>query len=268
MYRFHAEKFVDISNKLGKAYSFLLNLNDAEIEIDGKFQFAKMFDEMSSLCKSIGLGMSVKQAEKLSKMFRKSKINVQETSAALDELNSRIYDELSSYLVLVIRQANADYYEQVNLFGDEVFNNFASANFDIEEAGKCLATERHTACVMHLQRVLEVGLKAYGKLLAVTYLSPQPSWGEVLRLTGEEIRERNNRHSPKNWNSKEEKEFCEGIQPFLVAVKNAWRNTSMHADKVYNEEIAKEIFDAVRGFMRHLAEHLNEKGKFRKNRKK
>ncbi len=114
---------------------------------------------------------------------------------------------------------------------------------------------------MHLQRVMEVALKSYGFLLGLP-LSNQPSWGEVLRLTGEEIRERNDKKYAKIWCSTEEQEFCEGLQPLLFSVKNAWRNTSMHADKKYTEEEAEYIFDAVKGFMRHIAAHLDETGVF------
>jgi hypothetical protein len=104
--------------------------------------------------------------------------------------------------------------------------------------------------------------------LNITYKTPQPSWGEVLRLTGGEIRDRNDKTKPNAWKSNEEKQFCEDIQPFLVAVKNAWRNTSMHADKMYTEQLAEEIYNAVKAIMRNLAEQLNENGKFRKKKKK
>jgi hypothetical protein len=36
----------------------------------------------------------------------------------------------------------------------------------------------------------------------------------------------------------------------------------MHADKVYDSERAEDIYNSVRGFMRHLAEHLDEAGNF------
>jgi hypothetical protein len=53
-----------------------------------------------------------------------------------------------------------------------------SASFDIEEAGKCLAFDRGTATVMHLMRVLEVGLKALAKVLQIAYA---PSWDSYIK---------------------------------------------------------------------------------------
>jgi hypothetical protein len=192
-------------------------------------------------------------------------------AARVPNLQDRIRDELSLSLFMQIPYSKASYYEDTYLFGEDVFNKFPSANLDIEEAGKCFATARYTACVMHLQRVLEIGLKSYANCLGVMNLitTAQPSWQNVLDKTAKEIKDRNDKqNTTANWTSNEEKDFCENVQPFLVSVKTAWRNPSMHADKTYNEEIAEDIYSAVKRFMKHLAEHLDEKGKFRKRKKK
>jgi hypothetical protein len=42
----------------------------------------------------------------------------------------------------------------------------------------------------------------------------------------------------------------------LHAVKVAWRNPTMHIVNQYTPEQAEEVFNAVRGFMRHLASKL------------
>jgi hypothetical protein len=39
----------------------------------------------------------------------------------------------------------------------------------------------------------------------------------------------------------------------LRAVQVAWRNPTRHVEKVYTEEVATDILNAVKGFMRHLA---------------
>jgi hypothetical protein len=43
----------------------------------------------------------------------------------------------------------------------------------------------------------------------------------------------------------------------LRAVKDAWRNPTMHVERVYDEELATELWGAVRAFMRHLATKLH-----------
>jgi hypothetical protein len=59
------------------------------------------------------------------------------------------------------------YYDNPALFGTDVFNNFASANNDITEAGTCLSLDRATACVLHLMRVVEAGLTALANTLGI-----------------------------------------------------------------------------------------------------
>ena len=44
----------------------------------------------------------------------------------------------------------------------------------------------------------------------------------------------------------------------LPAVKDAWRNPTMHVRIDYTEEQALDIYGNVRGFMQHLATRLSE----------
>jgi hypothetical protein len=81
-----------------------------------------------------------------------------------------------------------------------------------------------------------------------------------LRDIWTEIGNRNKAADPA-WTG-QQKAFFENIHADLSSVKNAWRNPSMHADKVYDSERAEDIYNSVRGFMRHLAEHLDEAGNF------
>lgn len=46
----------------------------------------------------------------------------------------------------------------------------------------------------------------------------------------------------------------------LDAVKNAWRNQTMHIDQKYTEEEAEMIFIAVKHFMQKIASRMDENG--------
>jgi hypothetical protein len=74
--------------------------------------------------------------------------------------------ELESILCLRIAPEKVKFYQETKGFGENVANRFPSAAFDIEEAGKCYACNRNTACVMHLARAVEVGLKSVMASLA------------------------------------------------------------------------------------------------------
>lgn len=272
MLRFHAEKFYWITQNLCEARFIAENSSGASREVVDKTTY-NFLRQLKTICDEIGLKLSSRHINRIltsEELEESYEFPAGHYIEALKELHFRINDELAAISCFIVN-TNPSYFDEPNLFGERVFNNFPSANFDIEEAGKCFAAARFTASVMHLQRVLEIGLKSYGNYLGIMHLisSPQPSWQNVLDKTGKEIKERNDKSNTiKHWKSDREKEFCEGVQPFLVAVKTAWRNPSMHAEAKYTEDEAREIFDAIKGFMRHLAEHLNEKGKFQKKLRK
>jgi len=83
----------------------------------------------------------------------------------LEELQRRIEDEMEVRVFMAVDRIKADYFENPLLFGIEVAERLASANDDIVEAGTCLALGRGTACVMHLSRVVETGLRSIADTL-------------------------------------------------------------------------------------------------------
>ncbi|HEX7183488.1 MAG TPA: hypothetical protein VF756_16765 [Thermoanaerobaculia bacterium] len=142
-------------------------------------------------------------------------------------------------------------------FGPEVQNRFRSANHDIEEAGKCLSFNRNTAAVFHLMRVMETGLRALGRSLNDPNLDPKrnPSWEMILRKCDQELQKTYKDRAPE-WTADEA--FFSTATANLRAVKDAWRNPTMHVEKIYDEDLARGVWDATRAFMRHLATKLSE----------
>src|SRR5207244_620669 len=104
----------------------------------------------------------------------------------------------------------------------------------------------------HLMRVMEVGLRVTAKALGVEYA---PSWESYLRQMHPLI-EANWQDKPDRWRGEEV--FFKDVYTYLHGVKRSWRNPTMHVKENYSPDVAKEIFDAVRGFMKHLATKLTE----------
>ena len=143
------------------------------------------------------------------------------------------------------------YYEQAMLFGAPVFAAFPSANNDITEAGNCLALERGTACVMHLMRVVEVGLKSLASALSV---GQQGDWGGYLREIDKALEARIKAAGKRT----PDEQFYAEVRVTIDGVRMAWRNPTMHIDNSYSLERAEQIFTAVRGLMQHLATKLHD----------
>lgn len=156
-----------------------------------------------------------------------------------------------------------DLYSQGSgLFGADVATKFSStAAYEIDESGKCLAVGRSTAAVFHLMRVMEVGVKAASTALGI----PDPvkdaerNWGVMLRKIKDEI-DRRNKATPSGWTIPDDKNFFSEIYVSLDAVRNVWRNATMHVENKYTHEEAEHILGAVRGFLRKLAARCDERG--------
>jgi hypothetical protein len=94
-------------------------------------------------------------------------------------IDSRLRDELEETHLFVVSADNAKYLDESKpLFGDDVSSKFPSASYDIEEAGKCLALRRSTACVTHLMRALEPVLGVLAGKLSVP--TDRANWHNII----------------------------------------------------------------------------------------
>ena len=211
------------------------------------------FQDALNDCNKLGLSLSAITAQKLmGTMLQPTKVSYKKVSELLQELSGRIYDEMESRLFLSIEPDKQTLFFGSALFDAKVNIAFPTAVIDIQEAGKCLALDRSTACVFHLMRVMEVGLRALEKSLNLSP-SVNPNWQNILdKCTREQAKPLNQRAPEWQKNAT----FLAEATASLQSVKEAWRNPTMHIEKVYTEEQAGEIWNAVKGFMRHLSTKL------------
>jgi hypothetical protein len=232
-------------------------------------QYLRICGEVASfhsLCDQFGLGVTKKAAANLNAAISLIQKKPEDPSgtyvihgnnylglrSALDGLAHCLKYESESIVGLVIQSDKQEFWEQSEpLFGSAVSASFKSAAYDIEEAGKCLALERGTACVMHVMRATEVSLKALANTLGV---GPQNDWGAYIREIDKEL---DKRLKAAGKRSADEEFYAEATVVF-GHVKRAWRNKSMHIDQIYTPERATEIFEATRSFMSHLATKISE----------
>ena len=214
-------------------------------------------------CGEFGLPATAAKMEDLVALMSRPPVSAGAMQGLMADFAGRMIAELKAFKFVYVTREKGKYHGQPNLFGEKVTDNFTEASFDIEEAGNCLALERNTATVMHLMRVIEVALHAVGTSLGIwaNIKTAQPNWGDVLTAINNEIQARN-RVKPPDPAWLPQRAFFEDVYADLRAVKTAWRNPSMHVDKKYDAERAQDIFNAVNGWVRHLAEHLDESGTF------
>jgi hypothetical protein len=214
---------------------------------------------MLKLCEECGLTSASDQLDRMiSEVQNKSQITYREFRAFLPELLNRIEDESKRQLVMAIDTRLArDYFLNSQFFDaddpavNKVSVQFSTASEDIAEAGKCLACSRGTACVMHLNRVMEVGLQALASGMGI---GKQNDWGKYLSAIDTELQKQLKASGARS----ADEQFYAEAHVIFDSVRRAWRNPTMHVDKTYTEERAEEILISVRSFMRHLATRLHD----------
>ena len=169
---------------------------------------------------------------------------------ALGALVSTMHTELDMQRILLLEGTDVEFYENCELFGDEVPAKFKGISYDIVEAGKCLALDRSTAAVFHLMRITEAGLMRIARRVGVKDRSP--SWNDVLNAVNTKVKT-----LPRRTNAERRKhEFFATISTHMNAVRIAWRNNVMHMEQTYTKDEAINILNATRGLMKYVAENL------------
>lgn len=179
------------------------------------------------------------------------KCKVCDLAAFAQEIGRTLRRELSTINFYIISPDRAKYLaKDAPPFGARVAEKYPMAERDIEEAAKCLALQRPTACVMHLMRVLEIGLQSLAMELGAP---PQDNWNAVLNQIDRIIPE----ITAKRFTAKEEQWFSEVGAHFRL-LKNGFRNHAMHVRENYSDDQAENIFNHTKVFMQQLATRLSD----------
>lgn len=230
---------------------------DIVLPKDEKETAQLLVDELIGSVVAIGMPLTVKSIGRLKDRLDQEGTTYRELQDAYYEIEMRIHDELDLVTILCLDKRMADYYEPVlPAFGQEVESRFPSANYEIEEAGKCLALRRSTACVAHLMRALEPGLNSLAAALNVPF--ERANWQNILDQIDATVRAIGVGRGPHPAGWREDQRFYSEAASHLRLIKDAWRNHTMHLGDRYDEERAEAIFNNVKSAMKHLATRLSE----------
>lgn len=190
-------------------------------KFDPEERWQQAFDQLLENCDQVGLEFSAKYAREMRATLLAPGATVKHLNEMASILQGRLEDELEMTVFFALPREHSKFFDSRKLFGQAVLKAFPSCLFDIEESGKCLALARNTACVMHLARVLEVGLKAVRTALGLPPLpiGKQMNWGEILRQIWDEIGARNKAADPV-WMAKQ-KPFFENVHADLSSVNSS-----------------------------------------------
>lgn len=155
---------------------------------------------------------------------------------------------------MIVPAAQVSYYISADTWiGSDVTAKFPSISLEAEEASKCHALGRNTACVFHLMRILELGLNSLARSLGVSF--ERRNWENIISDIESQIKKIGPTRGP-SW--KDEEQFYAGAALQFRYFKNAWRNHVMHIRDVYSQDKSREIMSHVKEFMSHLATRIDE----------
>lgn len=171
----------------------------------------------------------------------------------LKELREALHQELYKRPMLMLTEMEVSYFNKMHPFGQQVYDSFESARGDIREACNCYALGRSTACVFHLTRALEAGLKALASYIGATFADINAeNWEGV--ITGIEGEIKRIRQGPRSSQKAGDLEFYSGAAKQFRYFKEHWRNPVDHFRGKYDSPQALSALGHVEEFMRSIAE--------------
>lgn len=253
MHRFAAERLITITDKLTVIVHFISRSHEKSGKPSAASQNSTLLqlNKIEKECRKLSLELCVDQIDRIKKEL--NRVSFEGLGRQLHELQCRLLDETKRTLFMFIPKPKQRFYSlPLNQFGV----NIKPARKEIQEAGRCYAAGRNTACVLHLMRVLEVGLNA----LAIKFGVPfeHTNWDNIITPIEKKIKEIEatpNHLKPPKW--KDDRKFYSEVAAQFRFLKDAYRNYAMHVHETYDETDAREIYNHVSSVMRHLATKLS-----------
>lgn len=199
-------------------------------------------------CQAFGMRMSQKGIDTIRQQSTMSHLGWGWMKSLLEELQRRVYEELQERVCAVIDHDKARFTDPmwpqflVNEHGHAaLFNEF-------HRAGVCFAFGQNTACVFHLMRAADYGLKKVAQSLGITNTSQ--GWNAV----AEDIRKKmEQRHQLKSDAWRQSEPFYARILTDVQALGKAYRNDTVHDVSVnYNDRETRYMLTVVEEFIRHV----------------
>ncbi len=176
----------------------------------------------------------------------------------LKHLNTIIEDELRRRMFLYVPPEGVSLYRTpLDMFPLGALA-FPSARYDMEEACRCHALGRYTACVYHCMGILQCGLYALAADLQVafSYSIELAEWSAV--ITSIETKIKPFREGPRSDKKDADLSFYSECASQFRYFKDAWRNHVGHSREVYDRDQAHSALIHVRDFIEKRSLRIKE----------
>ena len=244
---------------------------DAELTDEDLDHAASILGTVRNVIEFAGLRDSCERIDSTAAWIRGAKnlLNKQALGVHLQNVCDTIRAEADKKKFVFI-ESDRSHYLGGYPFGLEVAVAFPRAVNDISQAGECLAFECSTACVFHLMRAVELGMRALCADLGMTKTKRRRKSGTFVYVPIEYsewekiLDELQGKVDAKLFRLKrgaEKQKLQEFYYPALQDLrgfKDAWRNHVMHSRADYTREEAMAVFSHVERFMVNLSTRIGE----------
>jgi hypothetical protein len=257
MLEFQASEFVDALRAFSAVEAMVENkVSGSDQIIVGETVANTLYklNRLEDACTSLGAIITADFVRDAKAAVESGKWKWTDLTAATKQIYAVLLKELARAKLFSLAPHKAEFFDNaIDKFDIETWLSFPSTQDDMDEAGKCFALGRNTACVYHLMRVLERPIMVLAKVLLPN--DPSPNWEVVLKKIDAELAKK-----PSERSFKGDVQFFAEVAAEMRAVKHAWRNRVMHVDTIVTEERAKAIFDATIAFMNVVSKNLSDDG--------
>ena len=236
-----------------------------EVPVPWRQRFANEFlVVIQQLCADLFLPESMEATLRLQKsLLQDNSVTNAELHHRFDCLRELLQSEMRKHLYLQVPDELAGYYQNARPFGEDVFNAFPTARFDITEAATCLACGNNTAAGFHLMRAAEIGLWELATDRQIElYKNGKLKFSEWGLIIGElEVAVREIRNWPASQSKEEAYRFFNSTLIEIRAFNDGWRRHIAHVrenqQELYDED-ALSLSAHVRRFLEKLATKISE----------
>lgn len=252
---FRLISWLEMNEFAAASYLELTNLLERmnEVAAAGWSQLKTVLQTVERNLRQIGCQQSAEQAVRIIQMLDSPPVNADAISHRCLVLNESIRTEMKSHLFFWVPSGRASFHGQKarDILGEKCVANFPKSGIsnEAEQAVKCFAFGQYTACAFHLMRISEAGVLALGKAAGHNW-GKNHNWGGFFKWFDA------------NPPTGKHQDFLQVAKGNLSAVKDAWRNRTMHLEKVYDEEQARHLLVVIPSMMKHLASKIDEDGQF------
>jgi hypothetical protein len=212
-------------------------------------QLQLSLNELHEYCEKLNLPLSQNQIETVVDAVHGNDVEAVRRSFA--ELQKRVYQELKAKVVFCLPGEKVRYWSSFWLIDTKIYDHFPSAWHEFQRAGHCYAFGENTACVFHVMRIVDFGLRQVAKSLGIEY--DARNWSGIGNKIQEKMEQKYNTKTDE-W-KKSEPMYAE-ILTDILAIGRGHRNPVLHElEKKYEERDAQHMLNVVEGFMLHLAKH-------------